>query len=103
MLYLYNTTHILGKEGFATISYEVVVDHQKRIMHSTAGHYGSRNDLTIVKFDGFVTKMRRKEMYHDITYQLYGERIENGQQVNKTHDIAGAYLICDGGYVYMKL
>ena len=36
-----------GKEGYPTLSYEVIVDHCKRIIACTEGHKGTRNDKSI--------------------------------------------------------
>jgi Plant transposon protein len=33
-----------GKEGYPTLSYEVTVDHRKKIIAATEGHPGCRND-----------------------------------------------------------
>ena len=33
-----------GKEGYPTLSYEVTVDHHKKIIAATQGHPGCRND-----------------------------------------------------------
>ena len=80
-----------GKEGFPTLSYEVTVDHTKRIIAATEGHPGARNDKTIVKFDGFVTKIHHGELYADVPYDL----VDNDGNITKEK---GLYLIVDGGY-----
>lgn len=80
-----------GKEGYPTLSYEVTVDHTKRIIAATEGHPGARNDKTIVRFDGFVTQIHNGELYADVPYQLLDDH------GNVTHE-KGLYLIVDGGY-----
>lgn len=80
-----------GKEGYPTLSYEVTVDHTKRIIAATEGHPGARNDKTIVKFDGFVTKIHQGELYADIPYNL----VDNEGNIKEEK---GLYLIVDGGY-----
>jgi hypothetical protein len=80
-----------GKEGFPTLSYEVTVDHTKRIIGATQGHPGARNDKTIVKFDGFVTSIHNGEVYAEVTFTLLDA--DGAERVEK-----GLYLIVDGGY-----
>ena len=48
----------LGKEGCSTLSYEVTVDHCKRIIACREGHKGTRNDETIECYDGLITDIR---------------------------------------------
>ena len=80
-----------GKEGYPTLSYEVTVDHTKRIMAATQGHPGARNDKTIVKFDGFVTNIHKRKLYPDVPYTLCDAQ---GHIIQEK----GLYLIVDGGY-----
>lgn len=80
-----------GKSPYPTIAYEVVCDHSRRVLSVTAGHYGSCNDKTIVKYDGFVTSLLYSERYSNYYFFL---RDEAGHLVKHW----GLYLICDGGY-----
>ena len=84
-----------GKEGFPTLSYEVTVDHSKKIIAVTEGHPGSRNDKTIVKFDGFVSSIHDRSLYGDISFKLLSD---NDQKITVESEEMGAYLISDGGY-----
>ena len=97
-----------GKEGFPTLSYEVTVDHCKKVIAVTEGHPGVRNDKTIVKFDGFMSSIHDGNLYGDISFELLADRSSRGDDCdinnlkNQTHTIEseemGAYLISDGGY-----
>ena len=64
-------------------------------MSVTSGHYGTRNDKTIVKFDSFVNNIRRKVLFAGVDFELYTKR-HNGTA--GTVRLVGPYLICDGGY-----
>lgn len=81
-----------GKEGYPTLSYEVSVDHTKRIIAATQGHPGARNDKTIVKFDGFVTDIFQKRLYSEVPFDLH---TSNGRVIHEK----GLYLTVDGGIV----
>ena len=80
-----------GKEGYPTLSYEVTVDHRKKIIAATQGPPGCRNDKTIVKFDGFVSAIHDGDIYGDVPYILTDD---NGT----ISEEKGLYLIVDGGY-----
>jgi Plant transposon protein len=80
-----------GKEGYPTLSYEVTVDHTSKIIAVTHGFPGTRNDQTIVRFDGFVTDIHDGIRYKDVTYPM---NTITGQQFEQK----GAWLLVDGGY-----
>ena len=58
-------------------------------MSVTSGHYGTRNDKTIVNFDSFVNAMRNKKIFGDV---------KDEHNTSLTVEVVGPYLICDGGY-----
>jgi hypothetical protein len=70
-----------GKEGFPTLAYEATVDHTKKTIAATEGHPGARNDKTIVKFDGFVTKLHDGELYADVPFDI----MDNQGNVKRDH------------------
>eukprot|EP00286_Rhodomonas_abbreviata_P002468 CAMPEP_0181345302 /NCGR_PEP_ID=MMETSP1101-20121128/32675_1 /TAXON_ID=46948 /ORGANISM="Rhodomonas abbreviata, Strain Caron Lab Isolate" /LENGTH=229 /DNA_ID=CAMNT_0023457245 /DNA_START=211 /DNA_END=897 /DNA_ORIENTATION=+ len=79
-----------GKEKFPTISYEVTVSHDGRILAVTPGHAGTRNDKTIVRHDAFVMAVKDGKYGH-VKFHLYDA---SGNIITES----GCYLICDGGY-----
>ena len=80
-----------GKEGFPTRAYEVCASHSKRILSVTTGFWGSVNDKTIVKFDGFIQSIHTKQQYSEVKFRVYKE---NGEY----EEVVGLYIIVDGGY-----
>ena len=80
-----------GKHSYASIAYEMTVDHSKRFQATTIGHYGTTSDRTIVKFDGFVQEVRFNELYTEAEFKLQID--ENRWIIEK-----GLYLLVDGGY-----
>ena len=88
----YNQRHLyIGKEGRPTLSYSVVVDHDRRIRSVTVGHPGARNDKTVSQFDKMLQHIRSGKLYADKQFHLYGD---DGRPVTWK----GYYLLCDGGY-----
>lgn len=83
-----------GKEGYPTIAYNVVVDHNLRVLSCTRGFPGAHNDKTIVRFDKFA-KAVRDGWYKDVEYTLKGK---DGEDVHEK----GPWLIVDGGYPYVS-
>lgn len=81
----------VGKEGYPTIAFEVTVDHTTKIMGCTVGHYGSRNDKTIVRFDGFIRSIVDRQKYGDVQFKL---RTSPDSSITEI----GVYIIVDGGY-----
>ena len=80
-----------GKHSYASIAYEMTVDHTKRFQSTTIGHYGTTSDKTIVKFDGFVTEVKTKEFFTEAEFKLQVDK-------NKWITEKGVYLLVDGGY-----
>jgi hypothetical protein len=59
-----------GKHNYASIAYEMTVDHTKRFQSTTIGHYGTTSDKTIVKFDGFVNNLKFKDFYTEAEFKI---------------------------------
>ena len=62
----------LGKEGCSTLSYEVTVDHCKRIIACREGHKGTRNDETIECLPKKNCKLDYLIYFHSSGTFLYG-------------------------------
>lgn len=80
-----------GKHSYASIAYEMTVSHSKKFQSTTTGHYGTTSDKTIVKFDGFVSKVRYDKRYTDAEFKL---QVGVDQWITEK----GLYLLVDGGY-----
>lgn len=80
-----------GKNNYASISYEMTVDHTKRFQATTIGHYGTTSDMTIVKFDGFVTAVRFNKLFTESEFKV---QVDDDKWVIEK----GLYLLVDGGY-----
>ena len=85
--YNLRNNHIGGKSSSTTRSFQISVNHRRKILHSTIGFPGKWNDQTVVRFDEFVTKIHRGELYDDINYIINGETFR------------GVWIACDNGYL----
>ena len=80
-----------GKEGFPTLVFQVVVDHDRRIQYVSNYFYGANNDITIC-YNDLYTRQVLAGAFKDVSYELYDA---NGKSLL----VKGGYLITDGGYV----
>jgi len=81
----------MGKEGFPTLAFNVIVDHTKKVLHVSTAFMGATNDKTMCRQDQVIIDLIRGVM-NDVEYVLYDH---NGEP--RLHN--GAYVICDGGYL----
>lgn len=79
-----------GKEKTPSLSFEMVVDHERRIHSCTTGFVGTTSDKVVVVNDPYCRQIA-EGLYKDVEYSLYNE---DGTFTT----YKGAYLICDGGY-----
>lgn len=80
-----------GKEGFATIAYQAIVDPTGRVLAVTKGFAGSMNDKTIIRYDLAVRKIKTDPVYTQKEYTLFRED-------GTTFTRKGNYSIVDNGY-----
>ena len=81
--------HATGKEGFPTLAFQVVVDHNKRVTHVSQHFLGSISDKSICDNDLFSLAFRHGS-YKNIEYELY-------DCTGRKYKCKGGYLIVDGG------
>ena len=81
-----------GKEGYPSIAYNVICDHEGRAMAVMAGAYGATSDKTIVRFDDFVDDVRSEAFFTQFEYA-----VRSGAAGEFKMD-KGAWLAIDGGY-----
>ena len=72
------------KEGYPTLSFEVVVSHSRYCYHCSCAFYGSYNDIAIAKNDEFILELLAGT-YSEVPYILYDEE--------------GVPTLCRGGYL----
>jgi hypothetical protein len=84
--------HLGYKMSVTTRTYNLTVNHRRKILHSTTGHPGRWNDKTLVRFDGFMQQLRDGEFNSTMSFVLSNE---HGRDVT----INGAYVIVDNGYL----
>eukprot|EP00804_Cyclotella_cryptica_P019054 CCRYP_014463-RA/>CCRYP_014463-RA protein AED:0.10 eAED:0.10 QI:0/0/0/1/1/1/2/0/449 len=93
--YNLRNNHLGGKSSSTTRSYNITVNHWRRILHSTRGGPGRWNDKTMVLFDTFVRGIRDGDHLNDVEFELFERR--HGDII--TIKYRGGYVIVDNGYL----
>ena len=93
--YRMRQVHLAQKLSHTARTYNIVVNHRRRIPSTTEGHPARWNDKSIVKFDPFVMGMRRGEILDDLTFELY-DYDRDGNVIRLKYK--GAWLLVDNGY-----
>jgi hypothetical protein len=88
--------HLGPKLSHTARSYNVTVNHRRRILSSTPGHPSRWNDKTLVLFDDFVKGIHDGTILQDVEFELL-ERGINGEVL--TVKYRGAWLMVDNGYL----
>ena len=81
-----------GKEGYATLAWQVTVDHHLFCQSVQQSKFGSYNDKTIVRYDAYIDDLRKKDLYSKVKYNIYNK---DGEEIEMT----GAHVIADGGFL----
>jgi hypothetical protein len=83
--------HLGFKVASTTRTYNLTVNHRRKILHSTQGHPGRWNNKTLVRFDGFMHQLREGDFNETVSFKL------EVQDASLT--VNGAYIIVDNGYL----
>ena len=77
-------------------TYNVTVDHCRRILGSTSGHPGSWNDKTLVLFDELITQVKDGQIPNDFIFKLL-EKDNKGKVVEVPYK--GVWFMVENGYI----
>ena len=76
-------------------TYNIVVNHRRRILSSTGGHPARWNDKTIVLFDNFVNDIKSGNILADNEFELF--EYDEDKVVTTTY--RGCWIQTDNGYL----
>jgi Plant transposon protein len=82
------------KESMPARTYNISVNHRRKILHTTTGHPSRWNDKTLAHFDTFIKSIKDGNIMADHQFSLL-ER--NGTNINK-RNYRGCWIMCDNGY-----
>lgn len=86
--------HIGFKSKHACRTYNMTVNHRRRILATTSGNPGSFNDKTLILFDTFIRDIKRGDKLDDYTFELLERRGEKIVSVK----YKGVWIVVDNGY-----
>ena len=66
--------HKVGTSKHPTRTYNMTVNHRRRILGTTRGHPGSWNEKTVVLFDTYIKAIKRGEILQDNIFILLEKR-----------------------------
>lgn len=81
-----------AKSSCTTRTYNITVNHRRRILHTTKGYPGSWCDKTLIRFDSFLTDIQHHRKFSDVEFELLLK--PTGNQKYK-----GAWVMVDNGYL----
>mmetsp|Transcript_5700 Transcript_5700/g.16054 ORF Transcript_5700/g.16054 Transcript_5700/m.16054 type:complete len:324 (-) Transcript_5700:26-997(-) len=85
-----------SKLSMPSRTYNVTVNHRRRIMSSTSGHPARWNDKTLQLFDNFLMDLNQGRILSDNDFVLY-EKDSSGEVHFGQYQ--GAWVIVDNGYI----
>ena len=68
--YNLKNNHLGGKSGQTARTYNLTCNHRRRILHTTRGGPARWNDMTMVRFDSFLTSVRAGSILTDNEFEL---------------------------------
>jgi Plant transposon protein len=87
--------HLGPKENMPARTYNIVVNHRRMILSSTAGHPSRWNDQTVTMFDKFLQGIKHNKILSDYRFNLL-HKDNTGSIVERK--FSGCWLLCDNGY-----
>ena len=85
--------HLGYKMSTTTRTYNLTVNHRRKILHTTTGHPGRWNDKTLVRFDSLMNQLVRDGEFNSTMSFVLSNK--DGRDVT----MKGAYVIVDNGYL----
>jgi hypothetical protein len=87
--------HLGGKMKHTARTYNMTVNHRRRILSTTTGHPSRWNDKTLIRFDKFVTGMKEGTKLEDVEFDLFEEKDSKIVKIK----YKGVWVIVDNGYL----
>jgi hypothetical protein len=81
----FHQSHIGFKMAHTARTYNVTVNHCRRILSSTKGHPARWNNKTIATFDDFMQKINDGIILDDIIFELYDFDDTGGEVIKQTY------------------
>jgi len=87
-------SHIGFKMSQTARTYNLIVNHARRILSTSHGHPSSWNDKTLVLFDDFASSLHEGSILNDFSFKLLEQSVD-GTVIEGPYK--GAWLLVDNG------
>jgi hypothetical protein len=94
--YHLRNNHLGAKQHITSSTFNLTVNHRRRILSTTSGMPGRWDDKTVVLFDGFVNGIHKGQIHNNAKFNLF-EYVPAGNIVLKEY--TGSWFIVDNGYL----
>ena len=81
-------------------TYNLTVNHRRKILSSTTGHPARWNDKTLQLFDEFLVSLQHNGSFDDNSFWLWEYETADESGNPKMIRYQGAWLMCDNGYLH---
>lgn len=95
-LYKLRQLHLGYKLLFTSRTYNLTVNHRRRILNTTSGHPSRFNDKSLICYDDFVQSLKNGKYDNQHEVEMYDFNDDNEVIVKK---YCGCYVIVDNGYL----
>jgi hypothetical protein len=87
--------HLGFKSSKTARTYNVTVNHRRKILSTTTGHPATWNDMSICMYDEFLNGLQNGSILNELEYHLYGYD-DDKNIVKRLYN--GCWLLVDNGY-----
>ena len=92
----FRQSHLGFKMCHTARTYNITVNHRKKILSSTQGHPARWNDKTLILFDDFMQDLRNGHALQDVQFELY-DYDRQGNTIKVKYQ--GVWVLVDNGYM----
>jgi hypothetical protein len=92
--------HLGAKLNMASRTYNMTVNHRRRILCTTKGHPARWNDKTLQLFDKLLTGIHDGSILGDVEFELLEYKGEADDAEVKVIKYKGVWLMVDNGYIH---
>ena len=96
-IYTLRQLHLGYKKEHTARTYNLTVNHRRRILSTTKGHPARFNDKTLIRYDRFVNLLKDGSFDNLFDFELYDYDQTNNQIIKVKY--TGCYVIVDNGYL----
>lgn len=99
----FRQSHMGFKMSHTARTYNITVNHRRRILATTKGHPARWNDKTLILYDDFICGINEGEILNDVEFELYDYATPANSAGGDNNVVKvkyqGAWVLVDNGYL----